>query len=210
MLVLCVATLAGCAADGRFDRPVASELDASGFGSATAMNQAAMMGRGGSATDVLALRFAREVESTINFAFNSSALSPQAQATLQRQADWIRQFPEVRFSVYGHTDLVGSNASNEALGRARAQAAVAYLVALGVDRSRLRALVSFGETRPVVATQAPERANRRTVTEVSGFVGDGGRPTPLNGKYAQVVFREYIVSAVPPSEIPESQSTIGE
>ena len=64
-----------------------------------------------------------------------------------------------------------------------------------MSRSRLEAVVSFGETQPIIVTEGQERRNRRTVTEVSGFVKSN--PTVMNGKYAEVVFREYIASAVP-------------
>jgi peptidoglycan-associated lipoprotein len=47
-----------------------------------------------------------------------------------------------------------------------------------------------------VQTTAPELRNRRTVTEVSGFVSR--HPTVLNGKYAEVIFREYVESATRP------------
>ena len=142
----------------------------------------------------VAQRFAAEVPTTINFAFDSAALDAEARRILDAQAAWIRSFPEVRFAVYGHTDLVGSNAYNHALGLRRARAAVAYLVSRGVDPGRLQALVSEGETRPLIATQGPERANRRTVTDVAGFVQ--GHPTVLNGKYAEIIFRDYVASAV--------------
>ncbi|WP_249218902.1 OmpA family protein [Loktanella sp. SALINAS62] len=202
-------TLAGCATQGGFsiDSPTALETTAPVFGTATATNLQAMTNPQ-QATDALALRFASEVESTVTFAFNSSVLTPLAQATLRQQAAWIMQFPEIRFRVYGHTDLVGSAAYNEQLGRARANAVVSYLVSLGVNRSRLEALVSFGETRPVVPTQQPEMRNRRTVTEVSGFVS--GSPMLLNGKYAQVVFREYVNSATPETTVSETQGAGGE
>jgi peptidoglycan-associated lipoprotein len=147
----------------------------------------------------LAERFNKEVPDTVNFAFNSAALDAGARAVLARQAHFIRQFPEVRFRVYGHTDLVGSPSYNKNLGLRRAQAVVGYLVSQGVSRSRLEAMVSYGETHPVVNTQDPERRNRRTVTEVSGFVEDA--PLILDGKYAQVVRREYVASAteMPPT-----------
>ncbi|WP_150121224.1 OmpA family protein, partial [Sulfitobacter sp. HI0076] len=70
----------------------------------------------------LANRFASEVRSTVTFAFNSDRLDANAQAILRQQAGWIRQFPEMRFRVYGHTDLVGSQTYNRALGLRRAQA----------------------------------------------------------------------------------------
>lgn len=141
----------------------------------------------------LADRFHKDVPDTVTFAFNSAQLDAQARAVLDRQAHFIRQFPEVRFRVYGHTDLVGSAAYNQRLGLRRAQAVVGYLVSRGVSRSRLEALASFGETRPVVSTEDRERRNRRTVTEVSGFVADA--PLVLDGQYAQIIRREYVPSA---------------
>ena len=81
---------------------------------------------------------------TINFAFNSATLDAEARAVLRQQAAFIRHFPEVALLVYGHTDLVGSRAYNHRLGLRRARAAVDYLVSLGVERSRLEALVSLG------------------------------------------------------------------
>ena len=144
-----------------------------------------------------AQRFHDTVPDTVNFAFNSAVLDAEAQAVLRKQAHFIRQFPEVRWKVYGHTDLVGSNAYNQRLGLRRAQSVVAYLASQGVSRKRLQAVVSYGETRPLIATQDRERRNRRTVTEVSGFVADA--PLILDGKYAQVIRREYVQSA---TEIP--------
>ena len=144
----------------------------------------------------LTRRFAAEVPSTVNFAFNSATLDGDAQEALRRQADWIRQFPEVRFRVYGHTDLVGSNAYNRALGMRRARAVVAYLSSQGIGRARLSAVVLHCERQPLVAVQTEERRNRRTVTEVTGFVAK--HPTVLNGKYAAIIFRSYVEGAVPP------------
>lgn len=185
--------LAGCA---NFERPVGSRIDEGGFGNPTMNNVLVMTGQR-SYVESLAARFTAEVPSTINFAFDSAVLDDEARAILRQQAAFIRQFPEVRFSVYGHTDLVGSRAYNESLGLRRARAAVNYMVSQGVDRSRLQALVSLGETQPIVATEDRERRNRRTVTEVSGFVQD--HPRVLNGEYALIVQRSYISSAAPGS-----------
>ena len=79
----------------------------------------------------------------------------------------------------------------------RAQAVVSFLVSQGISRSRLEAVASFGETRPLIVTQGRERRNRRTVTEVSGFVAS--HPIIMDGKYAEVVYREYVESATAPS-----------
>ncbi|WP_426035464.1 OmpA family protein [Cypionkella sp. TWP1-2-1b2] len=178
-----------------FTSEAGAEVDEGGFGNST-MNNTLVMSGERDYTIALAERFAREVPSTITFAFNSSELTPEARATLAQQADWIRQFPEVRFRVYGHTDLVGSDAYNKALGLRRAKAAVRYLSSLGIGGSRLEAVASFGKTRPVIQTAGPEQRNRRTVTEVSGFVK--GNPMVLNGKYAAIIWRSYIEGAIPP------------
>ena len=140
-------------------------------------------------------RFSSEVPTQVTFAFDSAVLDEDAKAILREQANWIRQFPEIRFKVYGHTDLVGSNSYNQSLGRRRANAVVRFLGTQGISRSRLEALVSFGESRPVVDTADRERRNRRTVTEVSGVVEN--HPMVLNGKYANLIFRDYVTTSQP-------------
>ena len=196
LLVAALTTLSAC------DQEAGWTVNSSGtFGTATAQNTGIMSGEL-SATVALNQRFAAEVPNTVNFAFNRSDLDPAAQAILRQQANWIRQFPEVRFRVFGFTDLVGSEGYNYALGKRRAAAVVAFFGTLGISRSRLEALVSFGKTRPLVNTPGPEVLNRRAVTEVSGFVK--GSAPDLNGKYAEVVWRDYIKSA----ETPHPQNQI--
>lgn len=173
-------------------------LDTGSFGNATMNNIQIQNGDRNYVVD-LNNRFSQEVLTTVNFAFDSAQLDADAIAILKVQANWIKQFPEVRFKVFGHTDAVGSDAYNRRLGQRRANAVVRYLISQGISRSRLEAVVSFGENRPLIATQERERLNRRTVTEVTGFVKN--HPTLLNGKYAEVIFREYVESAteIPPN-----------
>jgi peptidoglycan-associated lipoprotein len=178
--------------NANFNRELGASVDEGGFGNPTMNNVQIMTGQMDAQT-ALAGRFANEVNSTITFEFNSAVLSDQARATLAQQATWIRQFPEVTFRVYGHTDLVGSDSYNKALGLRRARAAVAYLTSQGIGNARLEAVASFGKTRPVVQTPGPEEKNRRTVTEVSGFVK--GHPALLNGKYAAIIWRDYVIGA---------------
>jgi len=192
MIAAAMLSLAACDPTN-FTREAGAEVDEGGFGNST-MNNTLVMSGERDYTIALAERFAKSVPSTITFAFNSAELTPEARAALDQQADFIRQFPQVRFRVYGHTDLVGSNAYNKALGMRRARAAVAYLSSHGIGTSRLEAVVSYGKTRPIIQTTAPEQRNRRTVTEVSGFVKNN--PLVLNGKYAQIVFQEYVKGAV--------------
>ncbi|WP_109313453.1 OmpA family protein [Ruegeria sp. AU67] len=179
-------------------REAGYEVDQGAFGNATLNNVQVMNGELTYA-QILGRRFAAEVPTQINFAFNSSQLDAQAQRVLLRQAAWIKQFPEVRFRVYGHTDAVGSTGYNQSLGQRRANAAVAFLTQQGISRSRLEAVVSFGKTRPLVDTPNRDRRNRRTVTEVSGFMERN--PLVLDGKYAAIVYREYVDSATRASYI---------
>lgn len=183
--------LAGCE-PGVADRQAGAEVDEGRFGNPTAHNRAVMTGQV-NYTALLGQRFAAEVPTTVFFDFDSARLDAEAQAILVRQANWIRQFPEVRFSVFGHTDLVGSERYNHALGRRRAQAVVDFMVRNGVGRNRLQALVSRGQREPLIATPQPERQNRRAVTQVQGFLRR--HPTVLNGQYAQILHREYVESA---------------
>jgi outer membrane protein OmpA-like peptidoglycan-associated protein len=166
-----------------------AQVDNGSFGNAT-MNNTLLQSGDISVAQALGERFASEVSPVITFPFNSTQLTPEAQAVLAQQANWIRQFPEVRFRVYGHTDLVGSSAYNKQLGLRRAQTVVAFFETQGISRSRVEAVASFGETQPVIYTQNPEERNRRTVTEVIGFVSS--HPSVLNGRVGELVFREYV------------------
>lgn len=203
MLVAGMASLSACAPEamGQFYSEAGSVIDRGNFGNATMNNNLIQTGQMSYAIN-LANRFNAEVTPTVNFEFNSTALDAEAQAALTEQATWIRQFPEIQFRVFGHTDLVGSNAYNRNLGLRRARTVVNYLVARGIDRRRLEAVSSLGETQPLIQTQSRERRNRRTVTEVSGFVQN--HPLVLNGKYAQVIFREYVASAVAPADVQDT------
>lgn len=210
LLSASLTALAACSKETNIARTfyseAGSEIETRDFGNATMNNTLIQQGERSYVID-LTRRFAAEVPNTVNFAFDSAVLDGEAQQALMRQADWIRQFPEVRFRVYGHTDLVGSNAYNKSLGLRRAKAVVAFLSAQGISRSRLEAVASFGETQPLVFVQSPERRNRRTVTEVSGFVAKN--PLVLNGKYAEIIWREYVSSAVAPHVVDSIQGSGG-
>lgn len=195
--------IAGCGQNAgpvpnTFLREAGVQVDSGAFGNST-LNNAMIQSGEQNYANVLGERFATEAPTTINFAFDSAVLDSTAQQVLKQQATWIRQFPEIQFRVYGHTDAVGSSSYNKNLGQRRANAAVAFLSSLGISRSRLEAVVSYGETQPLIQTADRDRRNRRTVTEVSGFVGR--HPTVMDGKYAQIVYRDYLKSA-------ESESTL--
>ncbi|MFT7310325.1 MAG: peptidoglycan-associated lipoprotein [Paracoccaceae bacterium] len=198
--VLGAVALAGCTDESRvsFDTVAGSEIDTDDFGASSRNNAQVMTGQRNTSID-LSRRFAEQAPTTITFAFASAVIEPAAARALDQQADWITNYPGVRFRVYGHTDKVGSTQANQRLGQQRANAAVAYLVRRGIDRARLEGVVSFGETQPLVVTDGKERRNRRTVTEVSGFVK--GHPLVQDGKYALFSYTETLTSATEPHEL---------
>jgi len=174
------------------EQPVGSLNNQGAFGFTSIDNQSAQIAYASERRiKNLGISFSNEVPVMVNFAFNQSALDQEARRVLGLQAEWIKRHPNVRFSVMGHTDQVGSNRYNNALGLRRARNAVNYLASIGVNRSQLKALVSRGETQPLVASGGPERLNRRAVTGVSGFM-NGARGTGMDGKRALIVYNEYV------------------
>src|SRR4051812_2854073 len=73
----------------------------------------------------------------IFFAFDSAEITPEAQIILQRQAEWLKRYPNVTATIEGHADERGTREYNLALGERRAQAARSVLVALGISPPRL-------------------------------------------------------------------------
>ena len=163
------------------------------YGVATTQNINAQIAYGDPASRIRALNeaFRAEAQDTVTFEFNSAGLDSAAGTALKQQVAWLKAHPNVRMTIVGHTDKVGSDAYNDGLGLRRARAVVAYLSSHGISRGRLDAVESRGESEPVVQTEERERRNRRTVTSVAGFersfVGDG-----LDGVYAQRVYRSYV------------------
>ena len=102
---------------------------------------------------------------TVLFAFDSSQLSSDAMATLDRQAAFLNAKPSYRVKIEGHADERGTREYNLALGERRASATRDYLVARGVDGSRIR-IVSYGKERPAVVGSNEDAwaKNRRAVT----------------------------------------------
>ncbi|UCF92936.1 MAG: peptidoglycan-associated lipoprotein Pal [Desulfobacterales bacterium] len=88
------------------------------------------------------------VQEDIHFEFDKSTLTPTAQDILSRKGEWLRENPDVSFTIEGHCDERGTNEYNLALGDRRAESAKAFLVDLGIDASRITT-ISYGEERPV-------------------------------------------------------------
>ena len=99
----------------------------------------------------------------IHFETGEAAIQPQSQALLDDIAAVMKQFPDWRLEIAGHTDAAGDPAQNEALSRARADAVMAALVQRGIDAGRLEPQ-GMGEAQPVASNDTPEgRALNRRV-----------------------------------------------
>ena len=112
--------------------------------------------------------FETKVGNTIHFDTDSYSLNAEAQGILQKQAQWLQQYPQHMATVEGHADERGTREYNLALGDRRATTVMNYLVALGVDKSRLSE-VSYGKEKPICpdASDACWNENRRGVTALS-------------------------------------------
>ena len=103
------------------------------------------------------------------FEYDRADISPEAQEILQRQAAWLKRYPNVGVTIEGHTDERGTREYNLALGERRAQAVKNVLVALGTPASRIQT-ISYGKERPAVPheDESSYAQNRRGVTVVNG------------------------------------------
>jgi peptidoglycan-associated lipoprotein len=144
--------LAGCSKKNKLDS--ASDLGLNGANSATP----------GSPQD-----FTVNVGDRIFFDTDSSSIRPDAGQTLDRQAQWLNQYPNYRITVEGHADERGTREYNLALGARRAEATRDYLASRGVDAGRLRT-ISYGKEKPVAVCDDIScwSQNRRAVTALNG------------------------------------------
>ncbi len=116
--------------------------------------------------------FRVSVGERVFFGYDQYNLSPEARATLEKQAAWLRQYGAVRVLIAGSADERGTREYNLALGARRAAATKDYLVSLGVPASRLDT-VSYGKERPLDprSSEDAHRLNRNAHTQlVSGAV----------------------------------------
>ena len=101
------------------------------------------------------------VDMLVNFDLNSANLTPDTKAKLVQFANALRdsRLSAQRFMVEGYTDASGSSTYNEGLSQRRAQSVMAFLVADGIDASRLNA-VGLGAKHPRAANPY-DPSNRR-------------------------------------------------
>ncbi|MCB0451238.1 MAG: OmpA family protein, partial [Confluentibacter sp.] len=100
---------------------------------------------------------------TILFDTGKSSIKPQSEKVLADIVAILKEYPNAKFTVEGHTDSVGSEKTNQSLSEARALSVKEYLVANGVDEFRLSSK-GYGESKPIDSNKtAAGRANNRRV-----------------------------------------------
>jgi peptidoglycan-associated lipoprotein len=111
---------------------------------------------------------ARGVPDRVFYAYDSSVVDSEGEATLQKQATYLRSKPNLNVTIEGHCDERGTREYNLALGERRASAAKNYLVSLGIDASRIQT-ISYGKERPAVVgdDESAWSQNRRAVTVIA-------------------------------------------
>lgn len=109
--------------------------------------------------------FLVSVGDRVFFETDSSILTADAQATLDKQSQWLQQYPQYRIVIEGHADERGTREYNIALGARRGSAVVNYLVSRGIPANRISS-VSYGKERPVAICNDIScwSQNRRAVT----------------------------------------------
>jgi peptidoglycan-associated lipoprotein len=130
-----------------------------------ANQQADLEGGIGAATPGSPQEFQVSVGDRVFFETDSSALTPQAQGTLDKQVQWLNQYSQYAFTVEGHADERGTREYNLALGARRATAVRDFMIARGIAANRMRT-VSYGKERPVAVCDDIScwSQNRRAVT----------------------------------------------
>ena len=109
--------------------------------------------------------FVVNVGDRVFFETDSTELTPQARATLEKQAQWLQTYNQYAFTIEGHADERGTREYNIALGARRAQTVREYLASRGVSPQRMRT-ISYGKERPVAVCNDIScwSQNRRAVT----------------------------------------------
>ncbi len=110
--------------------------------------------------------FVVNVGDRVFFETDSSELTPQSRATLDKQAQWLTTYSQYgQFTVEGHADERGTREYNIALGARRAQTVRDYLASRGIQPNRMRT-ISYGKERPVAVCNDIScwSQNRRAVT----------------------------------------------
>jgi peptidoglycan-associated lipoprotein len=113
--------------------------------------------------------FKTVVGDRIYFIVDQSSLTPESEATLTSQAQWLQKYPGVTIQMEGHADERGTREYNISLSARRATAAREFLIQQGVPAGRISS-IAYGKERPVALCNEEQcfTQNRRAVTIITG------------------------------------------
>ena len=100
----------------------------------------------------------------IFYEFGKATLTAESSTSLNELKELLEQNPNITIELSAHCDFRGSASYNEKLSQARAESAVAYLVAQGIDKERMTP-VGYGESKPKVVS--------KKLTEKYTFLAEG-------------------------------------
>jgi outer membrane protein OmpA-like peptidoglycan-associated protein len=117
------------------------------------------------------------------FDTGEATLKAGAATTIDRLAQFMRDYPEHAVRIEGHTDSTGSDETNRSLSERRAQSVRDALLARGLAAERI-ATLGYGEAQPIANndTAAGRQQNRRVeivVSDAQGMFADDSRRTLL-------------------------------
>jgi peptidoglycan-associated lipoprotein len=157
--------LTGCASDTT--NPNSNGAGAGGYGArAGGVSNAGLAGGGhgapGSQDDLT-----QTAGDRVFFDTDQSVLTPEARGILDRQVQWLQQYPQIGVWVAGNCDERGTEEYNIALGQRRANADRDYLVSRGIDARRVQT-ISYGKDRPVDPSSSQDAwmHDRNAITSV--------------------------------------------
>jgi OOP family OmpA-OmpF porin len=143
------------------------ELDGDGDGVVNSKDRCPNT-RAGARIDVYGCEIKEKIELPgVEFELNSDKLRPESTRILNDAAQTLKNNPDIRVEVAGHTDSTGAAAYNQSLSQKRAASVQAYLTARGVDGSRMTAK-GYGEAEPIAdnSTREGRQRNRRVELKV--------------------------------------------
>lgn len=109
------------------------------------------------------LQDGRIIANGIRFDVNKAALRPESMGVINEIVTLMKEHPEIKFSVEGHTDSDGDDSFNQTLSEQRAETVLNTLVNMGIEKSRLTSK-GWGESKPIDTNGTPEgKANNRRV-----------------------------------------------
>lgn len=107
----------------------------------------------------------------IYYDYDKWDIRPDAEPTLNKLADILRQNARINIQLGSHTDCRGNDGYNQNLSQKRAESAVNYLISRGIDPARLSA-IGYGESQPATSclcskcSEGEHQINRRTTFKI--------------------------------------------